>query len=141
MIGILVASHGRLADEMLNTARQIVGDVPCAAAFSIPQGQSSEDIRSQLQQAVRTLDAGEGVLVFADLFGGTPCNQSLALCQQAHIEVLTGVNLPMLVKANSLRKNAHDLRSLALELIRYGQQNITCASALLEEKRNSSTPA
>jgi len=79
------------------------------------------------------LDSGDGVIVLADLFGGTPCNQSLSLCQKRNLEVVTGVNLPMLLKANSLRRDPMPLADLAIALALYGQKNITCASALLRE--------
>lgn len=133
MVGLVVASHGRLADELVATARQIVGDVPCVATLSVEPGCSPEDIRARVKDAVKSVDQGDGVLVFADLIGGTPCTQSLSLCQSARIEVVTGVNLPMLLKANSLRDQV-PLRDLAHQLAVYGQKNIACASELMRAR-------
>jgi PTS system mannose-specific IIA component len=131
MVGIVVASHGHLAEEMLATARLIVGELKDVTACSVEPGASPEDIREHLRSAVARVDSGDGVIVFADLVGGSPCNQSLSLCRQARIEVLTGVNLPMLIKANSLRLNPCSLENLAHELTRYGQRNIMCATDAL----------
>ena len=103
--------------------------------MSIPPGLPLDAIREDMRKAVDSVDEGQGVLVFVDLLGGTPCNQSLMLCQQRRMEVLTGVNLPMLIKAHSLRSEMSDLGALAQELIRYGQKNIACASSLVDSAR------
>ncbi len=128
MIGILVASHGRFAQELLATAQQIVGELPRAESCSVEPGASPEHIRAQLGDAVERLDEGEGVVVFADLIGGSPCTQSLSLCRQKNLEVLTGVNLPMLLKAHALRQAASSLTALAHDLADYGRKSITCAT-------------
>jgi PTS system mannose-specific IIA component len=133
MVGLVVASHGRLADELVATARQIVGDLPRVATLSVAPHSSPDEIRARLKSAVKSVDDGEGVLVFADLIGGSPCTQSLSLCQQVRIEVLTGVNLPMLLKANSLRGQV-SLVDLAHQLAQYGQKHITCASDALRDR-------
>src|SRR3954466_5687869 len=103
MVGLVIASHGQLAREMLATAEQIVGKPPACEAVSIQPGASPEEIRAAMRDAIGHVEDGDGVIIFADLFGGTPCNQSLMLCKQYQLEILTGVNLPMLLKANSLR--------------------------------------
>ena len=131
MVGLVVAAHGHLADELVHTAEQIVGKLPGVRTCSIEPGSSPDEIRQRMLSAVSELENGEGVIVLADLFGGTPCNQSLTLCTKHHLEVVTGVNLPMLLKANSLRSQPMPLPDLALALTQYGQKNITCASALL----------
>lgn len=137
MVGLVVASHGRLADELVATAEQIVGKLPAVATCNIEPGTSVEDLRVKMKQAVAAVDQGEGVIVMADLFGGTPCKESLMLCsercQSGKLEVLAGVNLPMLLKANSLRSEEMPLSEMASQLASYGQRNITCASALLRE--------
>lgn len=135
MVGLVVATHGHLADELLHTAEQIVGALPAAAACSIEPGASPLEIQDRMQEAVAQVDAGDGVIVLADLFGGTPCNQSLSLCHTRKLEVVTGVNLPMLLKANSLRtEEGMQVADLALALITYGQKNITCPTAMLRER-------
>lgn len=134
MVGLVIATHGHLADEMLHTAEQIVGPLSAVATCSIEPGAAPDAIREQMRAAVRQVDTGGGVIVLADLYGGTPCNQSLMLCQQCNIEVVTGVNLPMLIKAASLRQaDTMHLQDMALALTTYGQKNITCPTALLRE--------
>jgi len=131
MVGLVVAAHGHLADELVHTAEQIVGQLPSVRTCSIEPGASAESIGSTMLQAVSQLDDGQGVIVLADLLGGTPCNQSLSLCAAHKLEVVAGVNLPMLLKANSLRKEPMPLEDLAVALTQYGQRNIACASALM----------
>jgi len=135
MVGLVIAAHGHLAEELVATAEQIVGTLALTATCSIEPGASPEVIREQMRRAVSAVDTGDGVLVLADLFGGTPCNQGLTLTREHRLEVLTGVNLPMVLKANSLRAEALTLPELATALTRYGQKNITCASALLRESQ------
>lgn len=132
MVGLVVATHGHLAEEMVHTAEQIVGKISALETCSIEPDASPEQIRDGLREAVKRVDSGDGVIVLADLIGGTPCNQSLALVRQAHLEVVTGVNLPMLIKANTLRSEGNlRLPDLALALTTYGQKNITCPTAML----------
>lgn len=135
MVGLVIASHGKLAEELVATAKQIVGELPKVATCSVEPGASPDDIKRHIRDAVKAVDDGDGVVVFADLIGGSPCTQSLSLCQQARIEVLTGVNLPMLLKANSMRAGvALSLTDFAHQLAQYGQRNITCATDALRAK-------
>jgi mannose PTS system EIIA component len=134
MIGLVIASHGHLAEELLATARQIVGDVPAVATCSVSPGASPEDLKGSIRAAVSAVEQGEGVILFADLVGGSPCTQSLSLCHQSRLEVITGVNLPMLLKANTLRLTEHSLPALAHQLTSYGQRNITCATEKLRAR-------
>ncbi|NMO20331.1 PTS sugar transporter subunit IIA [Pyxidicoccus fallax] len=133
MVGLVVASHGRLAEELVSTAEQIVGKLPAVATCNIEPGTPVEELRAKMKQAVSLVDDGEGVIILADLFGGTPCKESLMMCQRMNLEVLAGVNLPMLLKANSLRNEQMSLPEMANQLASHGQRNITCASALLRE--------
>jgi PTS system mannose-specific IIA component len=133
MVGLVVATHGHLAEEMVATAEQIVGKLSAVATCSIAPGASPEDIRARMREAVDEVETGEGVIVLADLVGGTPCNQSLSLCQECQLEVLTGVNLPMLLKANSLRNEGLPLTDLARALTQYGQKNIVCITERLRD--------
>jgi len=135
MVGLVIAAHARLAEELLATAEQIVGPLAMTATCSIEPDASPGEIREQMRRAVAAVDSGDGVLVLADLFGGTPCNQGLILTRERRVEVLTGINLPMILKANSLRTEPLSLSELAYALTRYGQKNITCASALLRESQ------
>ncbi|MBL8911170.1 MAG: PTS mannose transporter subunit IID [Archangium sp.] len=131
MIGLVIASHGRLGEELLATAREIVGELPAAVSCSVAPGTSADELRSTIRAAVQAVDQGDGVIVFADLVGGSPCTQSLMLCQQARLEVVTGFNLPMVLKANSLRGTRRPLAELACELASYGQRAITCPTEQL----------
>lgn len=136
MVGLVIATHGHLAEELVSTAEQIVGELADVATCNIETGSSPEEIGEQMRRAVESVDSGDGVIVLADLFGGTPCNQGLMLSRHQRVEVLTGVNLPMVLKANSLRAEKLSLPELASTLARYGQKNITCASALLREAQS-----
>lgn len=133
MVGLVVATHGRLAEELVATAEQIVGKVPAATTVSLPPGANPEEIREKMRAAVSAVDQGEGVIIMADLFGGTPCKESLMLCKSGNLEVLCGVNLPMLLKASTLRLQAMPLADLAHALTQHAQRNITCASDLVRE--------
>jgi mannose PTS system EIIA component len=133
MVGLVVAAHGRLAQELVATAEQIMGKLPEVTAVSIEPGAPAEAIRQQMRAAVKEMDHGNGVLVLADLFGGTPCKESLLLCGKENVEVLAGVNLPMLMKAASLRKEPIPLHDLAEALLTYAQRNIRFASELLRD--------
>lgn len=133
MIGVVVATHGRLAQEMLSTAEQIIGPLTQIVACTVEPGSSADMLRDKLHEAMRQVDTGDGVLVLADLFGGSPCQQSVALCSKANLEVVTGVNLPMVIKASSLRAEGHSVTALAQALVQYGQRNITHASALVRD--------
>lgn len=137
MVGLVVATHGRLAEEMVATAEQIVGKLPLVATCSIEPGTAPEELRAKLKRAVAEVDEGEGVLVLADLFGGTPCKESLMMCQRGNIEVLAGVNLPMLLKASSVRMEPLPLAEMGALLAAHAQRNITCASALLRGAQSS----
>ena len=133
VIGIVVATHGRLAQELLSTAEQIIGTINQVTACTVAPGSSADSLRETLHEAITRVDQGDGVLVLADLFGGSPCQQSIALCNKSNLEVVTGVNLPMVIKASSLRGEGHAVAALAQQLVQYGQRNITHASALVRD--------
>lgn len=135
MIGIVIAAHGHLAEELFATAQLIVGELPSVRICNVEPFASPESFQDAIRAAVKSVDEGQGVIVFADLVGGSPCTQSLSLCQQANIEVVTGVNLPMLLKANTLRlSSAGSLPELANQLVIYGQRTITCATEKLRAR-------
>jgi mannose PTS system EIIA component len=129
MVGLVVATHGQLAAELLRTAEGIVGPVPNGAAISIDSSTSVEEARARLATAIHKVGAdGDGVLVLTDMFGGTPANLALTFLDE-QIEVVTGVNLPMLMKLASSRNSG--LKAAAELATAQGQKNITLASALL----------
>ena len=99
MIGVLILSHYRLADEFIAALRHIVGEVPHVRAIGLdPAATAPEEMHAQIDKAIREVDQGHGVLVLVDMFGGTPSNLSLSFLDEGRVEVVTGVNLPMLVK-------------------------------------------
>ncbi len=133
MVGLVVATHGRLAEELLRTAEGIVGPLELCEAVSVQADVSMEDARARLGEAVRRVDAGDGVLVLTDMFGGTPANLALTFLDEK-VEVVTGVNLPMVVKLATARGGGLTLRAVAELLTAYGQKNITLASDLLRAR-------
>lgn len=138
MVGLVIATHGRLAEELIATAEGIVGPIADIAASHVEPAASAAELHQQIERAVVSVDQGQGVLILADLLGGSPCAQSLPLCAQRRVEVVTGVNLPMLLKASSLRLTASSLEQLAVDLAQYGQKNITRASALVRDLQGTS---
>jgi mannose PTS system EIIA component len=133
MVGLVIASHGRLADAFLETAQQIIGPLDGVASCSIEPGTSPDAMKAQLKQSIQRVNQNQGVLVMTDLLGGSPCMNSLGLCMQLSLEVVTGVNLPMLLKAVSLRSTNMTLSQLAAELAEHAQKSITCASERLRQ--------
>jgi len=132
MVGIVVATHGQLAAELLRTAEGIVGPVAGAVAISVDSATSVEEARARLATAIHKVGAdGEGVLVLTDMFGGTPANLALTFLEE-QIEVVTGVNLPMLLKLASSR--GQGLAAAAELATTQGQKNITLASGLLRAR-------
>lgn len=133
MIGVLILSHYRLADEFVAALRHIVGEVPHVRAVGLdPASSAPEEMRSQIDKAIREVDQGNGVLVLVDMFGGTPSNLSLSFLEEGRVEVVTGVNLPMLVKVSRQKEGTaiHDLAELARD---YGRRNISVASDLISK--------
>lgn len=104
MVGIVISAHGHLASELLATAELIVGAVEKCIACNIEPDASVDQMEQSLHAAIKQVDDGQGVLMLTDLMGGTPCTRGMALCRFEHLEVISGVNLPMLLKANALRK-------------------------------------
>jgi PTS system mannose-specific IIA component len=140
MIGVVVVTHGQLATELLNAAETIVGDVPRFAAVSIGWHEDTEDARQDIAQAIERVKQDDGVLLLTDMFGGTPSNLAMTFLGQG-IEVITGVNLPMLIKLASLPEQAN-LLTAAREIREQGKAAIWVASDLLRgEKPQSDTKA
>ncbi len=142
MIPVLVLSHGDLAREILVAARTIdpqLGDG--AETLTLPWDVKTEEANELLRETLTRLDSGEGVLVLTDMFGGTATNISLPYLEPGKVEVVTGVNLPMLLKVASLRNRAVSLHEMAVGLMEAGQKSIRVASEFLKgrsSKNNSS---
>ena len=130
MIGIVVVSHGQVAGELVNAARNIVGDVPSIAAVSIGWADDMAAAREKIAQALGEV-GGADVLILTDMFGGTPTNVSLPFLS-SRVEIVTGVNLPMLIKLIGLREG--DLLEVARVVRDQGKGAIYVASEILEKK-------
>jgi PTS system mannose-specific IIA component len=133
MVGVIVATHGRLAQELLACAQAIVGDLPRARAVSVGSDVPVDAARDAMALAVHDLDDGDGVLVLTDMLGGTPANLALGLLD-AKVEVVSGVNLPMLLKLATCRAAGARLREVAHLIGEYGQKGIVLASELLRAR-------
>jgi PTS system mannose-specific IIA component len=133
MVGLVVATHGALAEEILRTAQGIVGPLAQCEAVSIGASTSMDDCRARLSEAVKRVDTGEGVLVLTDMFGGTPANLALTFLDEK-VEVVTGVNLPMILKLATARQEKLTLKAAAELVTSHGQKNITLASELLRTR-------
>ncbi len=133
-IGVVIVSHYRLGEEMLQAARLIVPDAPRFLAVGIEPKQRVDEMRATIAAALEAADQGHGVLVLTDMFGGTPSNVSLSFLGERRVEVVTGVNLPMLIKLATLREEK-PLEELASFIKHYGQRNISLASEILPEAR------
>jgi PTS system mannose-specific IIA component len=132
MVGLVVATHGNLGGELLLSAQMIIGPVRNAMAVSINRDSSMEDIRDAIADAVAAVGTDDkGVIIVTDMFGGTPANVSMTFLESQAVEVLTGVNLPMLLKFFNSQENL-GLDELAGILKSYGQQSIALASEYLQ---------
>ena len=134
MIGVVVVTHGQLATELLNAAETIVGDLPRFAAVSIGWHDDTEDARAEIEQAIARVEEGAGVLILTDMFGGTASNLAMSFLSQGKVEVITGVNLPMLIKLANLPEQS-DLRASAREMREHGRNAIWVASDLLRGEK------
>jgi PTS system mannose-specific IIA component len=132
MTGVVIVTHYRLGEEFLQALRLIVPDAPPFRAVSIDPKQSVDQMREAISEALRAAEGGEGVLVLTDMFGGTPSNISLSFLREQRVEVVTGLNLPMLIKLATMTE-VKPLEELAAFIKDYGQRNIRVASEILPE--------
>ena len=134
MIGVLVITHGNLGSELIRAAELIKGSLSGALHISVDATKGVEDLRKEITAAIRKVDTGMGVLVLTDLFGGTPSNVSLAFLKEGKVEVVTGVNLPMLLKIPDVREIETNLANFSAQIRDYGKKNIYLASEVLKKK-------
>lgn len=132
MIGVVVVTHCRLAEELISAAELIVGRLKGFKAISIDSTSDPDEIRERIGMAIRKVDKGSGVLILTDMFGGTPSTISFSFLQENRIEVVTGVNLPMLLKLSTYDRDV-TLGELAEFIRSYGQKNINIASEILKK--------
>lgn len=113
MIGTLILSHGRLADELLNAGRTIAGGLEGFEAVSLDWSETYDQAQSKIREALERLDRGDGVLILTDMFGGTPCNIALTFMEPGRVEIVTGVNLPMVVRLGCMGSRDRPLADVA----------------------------
>jgi mannose PTS system EIIA component len=136
MIGVVVITHGQLANELVNAAEMIVGDLPRFTAVSIGWHDDVNDARGDIAQAIERVRGDAGVLLLTDMFGGTPSNLGMTFLEKDRVEVITGVNLPMLIKLASVRSSS-DLLAVAREMREFGRNAIWVASDLLRGEKTT----
>lgn len=136
MIGVLLVSHGTLAQALLDTATEIVGPFEATEALSISRHERLEDVEARVRAAKKRVEHGTGVLILVDMFGGTAANIALQFVGRENVEVVTGINLPMLLKLSSIHGDGTDLNSTAQLLRHYGQRNVLIASEILKERES-----
>jgi mannose PTS system EIIA component len=131
MIGLVVVTHGRLAEEFIAAAEHVVGRLDAVRAISIGPDDDMDMRRKEIIAAAKACDAGDGVIILTDMFGGTPSNLAISVMGGAKIEVIAGVNLPMLIKLAEVRGKL-PLDQAALAAQEAGRKYISVASALLQ---------
>ncbi len=131
MTGIVLATHGNLGEALINSMNLILGEQPQVEPLSLQVEDDIEVANTRLRAAVKKVDSGDGVLILTDMLGGTPSNLSLALLGRPGVEVVSGVNLPMLLKAAQARQQSA-LRETAQKVKEHARGSIVMASEVLE---------
>ena len=131
MVGIVIVTHLKLGEELLAVAELILGKLEQFEAVSINPTEDVEEIKEKISEAIRKVDRGKGILILTDMFGGTPSNLSYSFLEEGKVEVISGVNLPVLIKAVSAREKMA-LTELATHLEAYGKKSISMASGILK---------
>ena len=130
MIGLVLVTHGRLAEEFIHALEHIVGNQEGIESICIGADDRMEIRRVDISDAVKRVDTGTGVIILTDMFGGTPSNLAISLMELGHVEVIAGLNLPMLVKLARIRKDAN-LEKAATAAQDAGRKYINIASQIL----------
>ncbi len=134
MVGVVLVAHCNLAQELVAVLENIVGTVDQLQAVVFDPDFNPDTAHKKISTAVKKTNSGDGVLILTDMFGGTPSNISLSFLEDGVVEVVTGVNLPMLIRLITLRENKLSLAELSADLQSYGKRNICIASELLKRQ-------
>jgi len=137
LIGIVLIGHGRICSEMRDALEHVVGEQPLIEVLDVLDNSNLNKLSAAMKSRVRACDVGKGVLVLADMFGGTPCNIAMGCLQADRVEVISGFNLPLLIKAATLRKTEKDLPSLAKQVLKAGRQYMRVSTSIIENGKNS----
>lgn len=130
MIGLILVTHGRLAEEFVHAMQHVVGRQEAVATVCIGPNDDMERRRKEIAEAVRAVDSGQGAIILTDLFGGTPSNLAISLMQAGRVEVIAGINLPMLIRLAGARKTM-DVVAATVAARDAGRNYITIASEFL----------
>ncbi|CAN5443468.1 PTS sugar transporter subunit IIA [soil metagenome] len=130
-IGGVIVSHGQVANELVSAAEAVVGDLNHITAVSIGWHDDVEMAKAEIERAIEHVSSGHGVLLLTDMFGGTPTNIAAMFLKEGEVEIVTGVNLPMVIKLASINKEM-TLHELAKEVEEQGKEAICRAGMLLE---------
>jgi PTS system mannose-specific IIA component len=133
MIGLVIVTHGRLAEEFVAVMEHVVGAQQNVAAVCLAPDDDLDAKRAEILQKVKNVDAGKGVLILTDMFGGTPSNIAISVTEEKKIEAVTGINLPMLIKLASVRQT-ESLSQAAQSAMEAGRKYINAATAMLQAK-------
>ncbi len=137
MIGIVIVTHSQLGEALIDTAAFILGSKPEATvAVSVDLNENPEKLRRQIENAIKKVQQEKGVLILTDMFGGTPSNLSYSFLEDGRVEVISGVNLPILIKATSARQEK-ELSDLATTLESFGKRSISLASGILKGNKRT----
>jgi PTS system mannose-specific IIA component len=137
MIGIVIVTHSQLGDALIEATEFIIGKRPEAlVSVSIDLNESAEVLRAKISKGIKSVSSEDGVLILTDMFGGTPSNLSYSFLEEGHIEVISGVNLPILIQADNIRKEMK-LNELAVKLEEFGKKSISLASSILKGNKRS----
>ncbi|MBV8543700.1 MAG: PTS sugar transporter subunit IIA [Acidobacteria bacterium] len=139
MIGALIVTHGNLASELLNAARKIESTDIVIEAVPLEWTDSVDEAREKIRVALDRVGTDGGVIIFTDMFGGTPSNISLSFLEKDRVEIITGVNLPMVVKFATLQQDGKDLTAVAHTISEKGSKAIRVASELLSAERRAAS--
>ncbi|MFZ1742740.1 MAG: PTS sugar transporter subunit IIA [Pontixanthobacter sp.] len=132
MIGLILVTHGRLADEFINAMEHVVGKQDAVATICIGPHDDMEERRTEISDAIGAVDSGDGVIILTDLFGGTPSNLAISLMEKGKVEVIAGINLPMLIRLAGVRAKS-DVVTATRAARDAGKAYITIASEYLGE--------
>jgi len=140
MIGMILVTHGRLAEHFIDAMEHVVGKQDGVATICIGPNDDMEQRRADIADAIREVDAGQGAIILTDLFGGTPSNLAISLLDTGHVEVIAGINLPMLIRLAGARKSMNVVEAVNAAQTA-GRNYITVASEFLGQDLESARKA
>jgi len=137
MIGIVIVTHSQLGDALIDAAEFILGTRPdTMVSVSIDLNENVDKLRKKIAEGIKKVDHHQGVLILTDMFGGTPSNLSYSFLEEGRVEVISGVNLPILIKAFDIQKKM-ELSKLAEHLEAFGKKSISLASGILKGNKRT----